>query len=136
MIAQFRPRERPLLVNGVNHQPEIHDVILIPQLRKRPRIDRILRNDPRQVHEDDSVPAIGLHPPVPRLEPGRVGARTVALRWLHEAVARYMRADLDRLEQDVVLRIAGHVRDSLQLAVLAGRHRDRFTGSVLDLKLT
>src|SRR5450631_2642528 len=52
--------------------------------------------------------ALGLDRAVRCLKAGPVGAGADAMRDLIEAVAQGLRADLDRLEQNVVFRIARH----------------------------
>ena len=57
---------------------------------------------------DDGPTALGLDAAHDRVG-GRVAvAHAVAMRHLEEAVARGDRAELHRLEQDVVARVAGH----------------------------
>src|SRR5581483_3751969 len=56
------------------------------------------------------VAAFGLHGPEVGLAQGSLGAEAVAVGDLVEAVLHRLRADLDRLEEDVVLGIARHSR--------------------------
>ena len=101
--------ERALLMDHVAHEAQVGDVALVPE----PGADAVrivrLRRDRAVLGRHGSPAALGLHGAEVRLEAGPVGAGTVAVRRLEEAVGQGLRADLERLEQDVVLGIARHL---------------------------
>ena len=108
-VPHLDPRERTVLVDVLGHRTQIAHIALVPDPRRKPvRVVRFRVN--RAVLGVDAGPtALGLQRAVGGLEAGLVGSGADAVRNLVEAIAERLRADLDRLEQNVVFRIACHI---------------------------
>ena len=89
---------------------EVLDVVVVPEARGDAVRVVGLGVDRAVLGADRRVAALGLHRPEVRLVEGLLGAEAVAVGDLVEAVLHRLRADLDRLEEDVVLRVTRHSR--------------------------
>src|ERR1700676_4526130 len=86
--------------------------------------------DGAELREARAPAPLGVYAAKMSLSAGSLGARSGAVRGLPESIAELLRADLDRLEQHVVLGISGH--DCTCLIMSAG-HRRRRAESFHDL---
>ena len=91
------------------HEAQVADIPRIPEPDADPGHDVRVCRDRANLGEDGGPAALRLHAAEVRLHARSLRARTVAVRHLPETVSERLRADLDRLEEDVVLRIASHV---------------------------
>ena len=108
-VPDLHGGEGILLVEHVAHQAEVAHVPVVPEPCAH-SVDVVALGPDRAVLRAHRAPAaLGLHRPEVRLETGPLRARAVAVRDLEEAVGQHLRADLDRLEEDVVLGVAGHL---------------------------
>jgi hypothetical protein len=107
-VAQLDAGKGVVGVDGVGHLPQVAHVAGVPELAGDPGHDVTAGGDRADLGEDRRPAALGLHPAEGGLEPGLVRAGAVAVRDLPEPVPQRVRADPDRLEQDVVLGFAGH----------------------------
>ena len=112
-VPDLDRRERAVLVEHVAHQAQVPDVAVVPEPRADPVRVVALRGDRAVLGAHGAPAALRLHGPEVGLKARPVRAGAVAMRHLEEPVGQRLRADLDRLEEDVVLRIAGHVRPPL-----------------------
>ncbi len=96
------------VMDVIGHGAQIAHVARIPDARRQTmRVVRLGVN--RAILGIDSGPAaLGLQRAMRRLEARPVGARADAMRHLVEPVAQRLRADLDRLKQNVVFWVARH----------------------------
>ena len=101
-------RQRAMLVDRVGHQRHRRNVAVVPQPAFVKRLAVGGRMDFGLLRRDDGPAALGLDPAKPRQRLRLGPADAGAVRHLVEAVARRHRPDADRLEQDVVARVAGH----------------------------
>src|SRR5208283_2372290 len=100
--------ERAELVDMIGHRLEVAHVALVPDARREAMRVVGLRMDRAVLGVDAGPAAFGLERAVRRLKARSVRARADAVRHLIKAIAQRLRADLDGLEQDVVLGIARH----------------------------
>ncbi len=108
VVGQLHAGKRTVGVDGLDHQRQVFDVVVIPQAGLGLR--RVVGGgvDHAFLGADHGPAALGLH-----LAHLRVGLRPVeshagAVGDLIEPIFRHDRADLHRLEQDVVAWIAHH----------------------------
>ena len=107
-VPQLDPGECAELVQAVAHRREVAHIALVPDPRRDPRgvvrlgVDRAILGAAR------TPAALGLHATVVRLHPRLLRAGADAMWHLVEAVLQRLRADPDRLEEDVVLGVARH----------------------------
>ena len=109
-VPELGGGERAVLVEHVAHEPEVLDVVVVPEARGDPVRVVGLRMDGAVLRTDCGVATLGLHGPEVRLVEGLLRPEPVAVGDLVEAVLHGLRADLDRLEEDVVLRVTRHSR--------------------------
>src|SRR5712672_542708 len=95
-------------MDGIGHGAQIADVARVPDARRQAmRVVRFGVNG--TIFGIDSRPAaFGFQRTMRRLESRLVGTRTDAMGHLIEPVAQRLRADFDRLKQDVVFWVARH----------------------------
>ena len=108
VVGQLDGGQRAMLVHRLAHQRVVRDVVIVPQ----PRLD-IGRHvaagmDLAFLGRDHGPAALRLHAPHGGMGVRVAVAHAVAMRHLEKAVLRGDRPDADRLEQDVVARIARH----------------------------
>src|SRR2546425_7682125 len=99
---------------------QIDDVALVPQPRRVPRVLVGLGVDRAKFGADDRPASLGLHAAKARLRPRPVRAVAGAVRGLPETVAHRLRAERNRLKQDVV-RSEEHTSELQSLAYLVCR---------------
>ena len=106
VVGEFDTGQRAALVNHVGDPGQPGQILLVPdpQFDERPDIGRGV--DLNLFGADHSPTSFGLHPAHVGLAGGIPVAHAVAVRYLVEAVTCRHRADLYRLEEDVVARIA------------------------------
>ncbi len=107
-VPKFDSGKRAEVMDVIGHGAQIAYVARVPDARRQAvRVVRFGVNG--TIFGIDSRPAaLGLQRSMRRLETRLVGTRADAMRHLVEPVAQRLRADFDRLEQDVVFRIARH----------------------------
>jgi len=97
-----------MLVQAIVQVAQVDDVAVIPDARRHAVGVIGFRRD-RTVFGAARTPStFGLHTAIGRLRTRLLGAGADAMRNLVEAVLHRLRADLDRLEQNVVFWIARH----------------------------
>ena len=107
-VAELDAGQRAVLVDGVAHQREVLDVLVVPDGPEHERQHVVLGCNRHVFGVNRSPAALGLHCPQTGLHARVVGARSDAMRYLVEAVSHGLRTKLDRLEQDVVLAVSCH----------------------------
>src|SRR5581483_4102665 len=108
-VSKLDTSECAVFVQGVAHKRQIADVIVIPDRAENKWQDVVLWSD-RDVFRVDRTPStFGLDSPQLRLHSRRVRAGADAMWGLVEAVAHRLGAELDRLKENVVLRITGQL---------------------------
>ena len=105
-VGQLYSRQRAIGMNGVRHLDEARHVVLIPDAQFDERRDLGCVVDFHLLGEDDAPAAFRFHPPHLGRRRWIAIAATIAMRHLIEAVLGRHRPDFDRLEQDIVARIA------------------------------
>src|SRR5262249_1171241 len=130
-VPQLDPGKRAMAMHGLGHERLRLYVVLIPE--RREGVGSVVRGGmDRAVFGADHAPAaFGLHRThgCQRLRQGIAHARTV--RHLVESIPGRHRPDADRLEQDVVARIARHAAASLETRrTLQWEHRFDLRDSV------
>src|SRR3989442_6013548 len=108
-VPQLRGGKGAVLVEHLAHDGQVLDVVVVP----KPRGDamRVVRlgRDRAVLGTAGAVAALGLHGAEIRLAERLLRPEAVAMRDLVEAVLHRLWPELDRLEEDVVLRITRHV---------------------------
>ncbi len=105
-----------VLVEHVAHDPQVADVAVVPDAgRHAMRVVRLGR-DRAVLGAAGGVATLGLHGAEVRLAERPLRAEAVAMGDLVEAVLHRLRADLDRLEEHVVLRVTRHCARHLLLS--------------------
>src|SRR3954449_12976643 len=107
-VPELGSGERSVLVEHVAHEAEVLDVVVVPEARRH--AVRVVRfgMDRAVLRADRGVAALGLHRTEVRLVERLLRPEPIAVRDLVEAVLHCLRPDLDRLEEDVVLRVTRH----------------------------
>ncbi len=125
VVRELDRRERAVRVHFLAHQRERGNVVIVPEPRFDVRRDVAGRMDLAFLGADDRPAAFGFRRAHRRVRLRHGVTHAVAVRDLEEAVLRRYRADADRLEQDVVARIALHetLKTSLRRAAGAVRRR-------------
>ena len=112
-VPQFGPRERPMFVHLVGHQPIGANVAVVP--KRRMYTGQVIRG-----WMDRIVFSANHAPPPFRFDTAHRGegagaqkTHAGAMRHLEKAVFGGDRPDFDGLEQDVITRITGHIGRSV-----------------------
>ena len=108
-VPELRRREGPVLVEHVAHERQVLDVVVVPEARGHAVRVVALGVDRAVLRADGRIAALRLHRAEVRLAEGLLRAEAVAMRDLVEAVLHRLRADLNGLEEDVVLGVARHL---------------------------
>ncbi len=107
-VPQLAGGEGVVLVEHVAHDREVLDVVVVPEAgRDAVGVVRLGR-DRAVLRADAAVAALGLHRPEVGLVHRLLRAESVAVRNLVEAVLHRLRAELDRLEENVVPGVSSH----------------------------
>jgi hypothetical protein len=107
-VDQLAAGERAMAMHGLGHMRQGRDVMVVPEPRLLIGRDIAGGMDLAFLGADHGPAALGLHAAHGRQRQRHVVAHAVAMGHLVEAVAGGDGADLDRLEQDIVTRIARH----------------------------
>ena len=108
VMGELDRGERAVVVHGLGHQRQRGHVAVVPQSGFGKGQDVAGRMDVAFLRRDDGPAALGLDAAHGRLGARHDMAHAGAVRHLIEAVSGRLRADLHRLEQDVVTRVARH----------------------------
>ena len=100
--------ERSLRVCLLAQERQVVEVLVVPEPGECLRCTIGFGVDRTDLGADRRPASLGLHGAKARLGPRHVGPEAGAVRDLEEAVAEDERADCDRLEEDVVPRVARH----------------------------
>ena len=117
-VIQLEPRECPVRVGGIGHQPQGAHVVLVPEAGGDQRCFVRVRRERRILGADGGPAALGLDAAMRGLRPRFLGSEAGAMRHLIEAVPERLRSDPDRFEQDLVVLIQ---RFSSSAPLCAGR---------------
>src|ERR1700682_4287390 len=101
VVPELHPRQGLVPVDFIAHVAQIDDVALVPQTRRVPGILVRLWGDRPERGASAAPPACGLHSAKARLRAGALRAVTRAVGCLPEAIAAGLRAEADRLGEDV-----------------------------------
>ena len=108
VVIELDRRQRAVLVHRLAHQRVVRDVVVVPQPRLDERRHVAGGMDLALLGRDHRPAALRLHPAHGGMGVGMRMPHAVAMRHLEEPVLGGDRPDADRLEQDVVTRIARH----------------------------
>src|ERR1700681_647608 len=111
VVPELHPRQGLVPVDFIAHVAQIDDVALVPQTRRVPGILVRFWVDRAELGANDAPAALGLHSAKARLSARALRAVTRAVGCLPEAIAAGLRAEADRLEENVVLWISCHQTD-------------------------
>src|SRR5919202_303549 len=112
-VPELRGGKGLVLVEHVAHRREVADVVVVPQTRRNAmRVVRFGRNR-AVLSADRAVAALGLRRSEECLAERLLRAKSVAVRDLVKAILHCLRADANRFEKDIVLRVARHLLASL-----------------------
>jgi hypothetical protein len=117
-VIELEPRECPVLVGGVGHQPQGAHVVLVPEARGDQRRLVGVRRERGVLGAHGGPAALGLDAAMRGLRPRLLGPEAGAMGHLIEAVPERLRSDPDPFEQDLVVRIQ---RISSSRLLFAGR---------------
>src|SRR5882672_2474452 len=108
-VPQLRGGKGAVLVEHVAHDGQVLDVVVVPKpCGDAMRVVRLGR-DRAVLGTAGAVAALRLHRAEIRLAQWLLRPEAVAMRDLVEAVLHRLGSELDRLEEDVVLRVTRHV---------------------------
>ena len=107
-VPELDPGERVELVQAVAHDRQVAHVVVVPDARRHAMRVVRLGVDRAVLGAEGPPAALRLHAAVIGLEAGLLRARADAVGHLVEAILQRLRPELDRLEEDVVLRVARH----------------------------
>jgi hypothetical protein len=107
-VRELDARERPVLVGVLAHEREVVRILGIPDAHRDDGPEVGVLAHEGLFRADGRPAAFGLHAAEAGLRAGLLRAEARAMRNGVETVPKRLRADPDRLEEDVVTRIAGH----------------------------
>ncbi len=131
-VRQLDAGERAVLVGLVAHEREVAHVVLVPDPGRDDGPVIGVARDQRLFGVHRRPAALRLHPAEARLRARLLRPEPRAVRHLVEAVPQCLRPDPDGLEEDVVLRVAGHtlqIIPGVGQPIQARREREHVQGS-------
>ena len=104
-VCEFHAGQRTLLVDFVAQQGEIADIALVHKPVQQPGCLVAFHRDAGMPRRDSTPSTFGAYRPVVRFGSRENGPESCRVRRRVEAIAHQLGTDLDRLEEDVVVRI-------------------------------
>jgi hypothetical protein len=109
-VRELDARERPVRVGFVAHDRQVAQVVVVPDASRNDGPEVRVDADERFLGAHGSPAALGLHGAKAGLRGRLLASEPGAMRHAIEAVLERLRADPDRLEEDIVAGIARHRR--------------------------